>query len=249
MEDKKQIIASCAYTRYDYELKSNDKNETHSRSNNVVVDIISPKIELITSIISPIEVNQDTLTFKLTLANEGNIEVTGVELSNPENEHLEFKKGSLTIDGKQTDHNIFKGFKISKLKPGQRFIIIYDTKINKNTPLFKISNLSTVNYEYKLNNVVISESKVSNTIYSDILVELLTINKSSNKKVATVGDTITITTAISNLGNTSLHEIKIEEFGNNNYTFIENSIFINGIQQPNMNPDLILIPHIRKTLN
>ena len=137
MEDKKQIIASCAYTRYDYELKSNDKNETHSRSNNVVVDIISPKIELITSIISPIEVNQDTLTFKLTLANEGNIEVTGVELSNPENEHLEFKKGSLTIDGKQTDHNIFKGFKISKLKPGQRFIIIYDTKIKKDTLYLK----------------------------------------------------------------------------------------------------------------
>lgn len=246
MEEKKQIIASCAYARYDYEIKSNEKSESHTRSNNIVVDIISPQIELVKTIISPIEVNQDFLTYKLVIENEGNIEITNIEVSNPHNDNLIFKKGSLTIDGKLTDFDIFKGFNISKLRPKQRLIIIYDSIIKKDTPTYKVPNLTTLKYDYKLNGALISETKVSNTVYADILVELITINKTSNKNVASCQDLVTITTIIQNLGNTSLKDIHVEEFGNNNYEVVENSIFINGILSNQKSPDIINIPLIKE---
>jgi uncharacterized repeat protein (TIGR01451 family) len=246
MELDKQIITACAYTKYDYEIRKNEEEKSHSLSNNLIVDIVSPKIRFVQTLTSPQQINQEFLTYQLLLENEGDIAIFNIYICNPTSKYLEFCPNSLTIDGVETEYNIFTGFNYERLDPKQRVIINYKVAIKKEFLTFKITNLSTMNYEYKIEDNIYKESLVSNTVYADIVVELLSAIKSTNKRVITLNETTTITTIINNVGNTPINNLKIEEISNKNYSLIENSIFINGTLSDLTDPNTIVIPLIKE---
>jgi uncharacterized repeat protein (TIGR01451 family) len=210
------------------------------------VDIVSPKIRFVKSLTSAQEINQEFLSYQLLVENEGDISINNIFISNPPSKYLDFCEQSLTIDGNKTDFNIFKGVSIEKLEPKQRIIINYQVSIKKDVLAFKVTNISTMNFEYKIANNLYKESLVSNTVYADIVIELLSAVKVANKKIATTNETVTITTIISNVGNTPINNLKIEEISNKNYSLVENSIFINGTLSDLVDPTTIIIPLIKE---
>ena len=105
-------------------------------------------------------------------------------------------------------------------------------------PSGTLTNNALVNYEYAVNPTETPAvgSTVTNTTVTPIVDATLVINKNASTTFATIGDTITFTSVVTNIGNTTANNIVFTDSIPNGTTFVPNSFKINGVTVPNTNP-------------
>ncbi|WP_140386985.1 DUF11 domain-containing protein, partial [Bacillus cereus] len=121
---------------------------------------------------------------------------------------------------------------------GDTVFITFQAQILAIPPSGTLTNNALVNYEYTVNpnQSPAVGSTVTNTTVTPIIDATLVINKSASTTFATIGDTITFTSAVTNNGNTTANNIIFTDTIPNGTTFIPNSFKINGVTVPNANP-------------
>lgn len=127
---------------------------------------------------------------------------------------------------------------MADISPGDTVFITFQAQILAIPPSGTLTNNALVNYEYTVNpnQSPAVGSTVTNTTVTPIIDATLVINKSASTTFATIGDTITFTSAVTNNGNTTANNIIFTDTIPNGTTFIPNSFKINGVTVPNANP-------------
>ncbi|MGL6105916.1 SPOCS domain-containing protein [Romboutsia sp.] len=175
----------------------------------------------------------DTIEYKITLQNKGNIKATNVILKDTIQDGLQFVNNSLFInDCIVIDANLLDGICLKDINPSEIIIIKYKAKvldISYNDAHVR-ANLSFM--DNKCNKIWQS---YSNDTYVTILAAKICgsngskeILKEVNNKNAQIGDIITFSLIINNIGNLDCESLKVHEPFNPSLEFIDGSLSINN---------------------
>lgn len=101
-----------------------------------------------------------------------------------------------------------------------------------------IENTSNLQYQYKIDPGGSSQpgTKNSNTTQTDLITGELSMVKTVDKAYATIGDTLTYTTVVTNTGNILVTNINFTDAIPTGATFVPGSVTIGGTSEPTFDP-------------
>lgn len=104
----------------------------------------------------------------------------------------------------------------------------------------KIINECRVNYQYRLspNDPIIIKTLCSNVVSTDIIRNMLKIDKYVDKKYTTAFDILTYTIVIKNISQLYITKIFFQDKIPNRTKFLENSVTVNGLKKRCANPEI-----------
>lgn len=181
----------------------------------------------------------DTLTYTSTITNTGNINVTNVLFSDILQSELTYIAGTVSINGvtyPTLDPTV--GFSLSNLSPGQTVVVVFSAKINSlPTPPY-VTNTSKVQYSYKIdpNGTETTKTQNSNTVTTNVVLVKLNVVKAVDKTIATIGDVLTYSVTLTNVGNVIDYDVFFQDTPSSGVTFLAGSVKVNNISQPNYDP-------------
>lgn len=103
----------------------------------------------------------------------------------------------------------------------------------------KIENTSSIEFEYKINPAgpSLEDSINSNTNSVDLILGELSMVKNVDKAYATIGDILTYTIAITNVGNVLASNIVFKDIVGAGATFVSGSVTVDSVSQPTYDPN------------
>ncbi|WP_063220077.1 DUF7507 domain-containing protein, partial [Bacillus cereus] len=217
-------------------------------SNPVSTQINSGEIVAIKSVDKTFATIGDTISYTITLSNPGNVTSQNIIFTDILPDGTTFISGTLTNDsGTQQIGNPANGIQIGNINPNGTAVITLNVLVTNIPSINPISNSSSVQFSHVVDpsQPSVSQMNVSNAVSTTINSAILTTQKSADKSIVSVGDTITYTTTITNTGNTAATNITFTSAIPASITFIPNSFTINGVQQSGAQPALgVTIPNI-----
>ncbi|QIZ41696.1 DUF11 domain-containing protein [Bacillus sp. RZ2MS9] len=217
-------------------------------SNPVSTQINSGEIVAIKSVNKTFATIGDTISYTITLSNPGNVTSQNIIFTDTLPDGTTFISGTLTNDsGTQQIGNPANGIQIGNINPNGTAVITLNVLVTNIPSINPISNSSSVQFAHVVDpsQPAVSQTNVSNAVSTTINSAILTTQKSADKSIVSVGDTITYTTTITNTGNTAATNITFTSAIPASTTFIPNSVTINGVQQSSAQPALgVNIPNI-----
>ncbi|KIV76775.1 internalin, putative [Bacillus mycoides] len=217
-------------------------------SNPVSTQINSGEILAVKSVDKTFAKIGDTLSYTISLSNPGNVTSQNIIFTDILPDGTTFISGTLVNDsGAQQIGNPGNGIQIGNINPSGMAVITINALVTNIPSINPISNSSSVQFQHIVDpsQPVITQTASSNTVTTTINSAILAISKSADKSIISVGDTITYTTTITNIGNTPATNITFTSAIPANTTFIPNSVIINGMQQLGARPALgVNIPNI-----
>ncbi|HHW69538.1 MAG TPA: DUF11 domain-containing protein [Tenericutes bacterium] len=102
----------------------------------------------------------------------------------------------------------------------------------------QIENISSIDYSYKIdpNGSAYSDTIESNQTITPLAIGELELVKSVDKAYATIGDELTYTIEINNIGNILLSDVELTDSIPNGASFVTGSVTIDGVPDANANP-------------
>ncbi|MED4447153.1 cell surface protein [Bacillus cereus] len=220
----------------------------NTTSNSVSTQINSGEIVAIKSVDKTFATIGDTISYTITLSNPGNVTSQNIIFTDTLPDGTTFISGTLTNDsGTQQIGNPSNGIQIGNINPNGTAVITLNVLVTNIPSINPISNFSSVQFAHIVDpsQPAVTQTNVSNAVSTTINSAILTTQKSVDKSIISVGDTITYTTTITNTGNTTATNITFTSAIPANTTFIPNSVKINGVQQSGAQPALgVTIPNI-----
>ncbi|MDF9553615.1 DUF11 domain-containing protein, partial [Bacillus cereus] len=220
----------------------------NTTSNSVSTQINSGEIVAIKSVDKTFATIGDTISYTITLSNPGNVTSQNIIFTDTLPDGTTFISGTLTNDsGTQQIGNPSNGIQIGNINPNGTAVITLNVLVTNIPSINPISNFSSVQFAHVVDpsQPAVTQTNVSNAVSTTINSAILTTQKSVDKSIISVGDTITYTTTITNTGNTTATNITFTSAIPANTTFIPNSVKINGVQQSGAQPALgVTIPNI-----
>ncbi|HDR8067739.1 TPA: DUF11 domain-containing protein [Bacillus cereus] len=233
-------IPNQSNTTYQYVVDPNlPPASANTLSNVITTQINNATIVATKSVNTPTAAIGDIVTYTIAVTNTGNIPASATVLIDGLGAGASFIQNSVTInDVPQPGLDPSLGIHLADLPPGNSVFITFEAQILAIPPSGTLTNNALVNYEYTVNpnQSPAVGSTVTNTTVTPIIDATLVINKSASTTFATIGDTITFTSAVTNNGNTTANNIIFTDTIPNGTTFIPNSFKINGVTVPNANP-------------
>lgn len=165
------------------------------------INVYNPKLTLIKSVDNDYAVMGDVITYKISIINSSDIDVTNVTIYDILSPELEFLVGSIMINGVvNTEEVITSGVNIGDISIGQNKEILYKAKIIGNG-LKEIENISTANYDFKLDESIIQSGSVNSNIAVIYVEEAnITVIKSVDKEIVSLGDILNYKVELINNG-------------------------------------------------
>lgn len=181
----------------------------------------------------------DIVTYTIAVTNTGNIPASATVLTDGLGPGASFIPNSVTINNvSQPGLDPSLGIHLDDISPGSTTFLTFQVQILAIPPSGALTNNALVNYEYAVNPTETPAvgSTVTNTTVTPIVDATLVINKNASTTFATIEDTITFTSVVTNTGNTTANNVVFTDSIPNGTTFVPNSFKINGVVIPNANP-------------
>lgn len=173
----------------------------------------------------------DTITYTVTVTNTGNIEANDVTVQDVIPVGTTFIPGTVTVDGvAMPTQDPTTGINAGTVPAGATKTISFDVRVNEDAPGV-LMNTATITDTYKPNPFlppVSGNPVVTNQVNVNVLFPELKLTKSSNVQGAQVGDTITYTITVQNVGELPAENIIIQDPLTSNITFVGN-VTLNGV--------------------
>ncbi|MEG0295193.1 MAG: hypothetical protein RR620_00660 [Clostridium sp.] len=181
----------------------------------------------------------DTVTYTSTITNTGNVNATGLFFTDMLQTELTYISGTVTINGvSYPSFNPTVGFNLSDLAPTQTVTVIFNAKINAlPTPPY-VTNNSLIQFSYKIdpNGSITTKTQTSNTVTTNVVLGKILVNKYVDKSIATIGDDITYTIVLTNVGNVIDNNVFFQDTPSLGATFKSGTVMVNNVSQPTYNP-------------
>ncbi|MEK4814779.1 hypothetical protein NZ045_29915, partial [Bacillus sp. FSL L8-0287] len=181
-----------------------------------------------------------TLTYTITITNNGNIIIEDLLLVDTAPADTTFVIGSVTINGiNQPNENPESGITLENLAPNDSVIIRFQVTISSYTLQSTINNDASVSYTFTINpdEPPITITKQTNTVTTTLIEPMISIKKTADKSIVVIGDSITFTLEVFNDSPIPTVNTSVIDSIPAGTTFIENSVTINGTPVPNISPD------------
>ena len=184
----------------------------------------------------------DTLTYTTVITNTtlDPITATNVVFTDVPPANTTFIPGTFTINAvPQPGEDPNLGVALPDIPPGGVVTVTFDVTVDYNLPDPNIIiNDSRVDYAFTNNAGTFDSFEISNEVPTEINVGELTLEKSVDKLFATIGDTLTYTTVITNTGTVTANNVVFQDTPPIGSSFILGTFVLNGVVQPGVNPTL-----------
>ncbi|GLX67284.1 hypothetical protein [Paenibacillus glycanilyticus] len=203
------------------------------------IDIQQPQITVVKSADSIATVIGDTVEYTVVITNTGTVETTSVVMFDTAIVGSELVQGSVTLNGVMVDADPEMGVPIGTLAAGQVATVKFKVLVTSlpNPPFLK--DQATVAYTFKPTPDAppISTVVPSDVVEIPVFLPALIVHKEADLATAMVGDIITYTLTITNIGNIDFTGIVTDPLPVST-SFVAGSVFVNGVNQPGDNPRL-----------
>lgn len=182
----------------------------------------------------------DTITYTTTIRNTGNTAATNITFTSAIPANTTFIPNSVTINGvQQSGAQPALGVNIPNIAPGETVTVTFQVNVISVSPSSSIMGNDTILYSYTVdpNSAPATTSTSTNIATTPVLDAIITMVKSVDQTLVTLGDTITYTTILTNNGNTNATNVTFTDLIPNGTTFITDSVTINGLTQIGLNPN------------
>ncbi|URZ17985.1 DUF7507 domain-containing protein [Clostridium felsineum] len=233
-------VDNIANTSFSYKLTVTDPTATSTAYSNTVTTYINlGKLTLTKAVDKAYATINDTLLYTIVVKNEGNVTCSNISLQDIIQSDAAFVAGSVTInDTAKPNLNPNTGFNLGDIAKGASTTVTFNVTVKSLPTNYYIRNNASTNYSYLVDptKTALSSSSTSNTVTTQINVGMLSVTKQTSKTYATLDDIITYTTTIINTGNTNTEYINFRDVIPSGLTFVTDSVQINGIIKPGLNP-------------
>ncbi|EJS75061.1 DUF7507 domain-containing protein [Bacillus cereus] len=234
-------ISNFSSVQYQHIVDPSQPAITQTASSNTVTTTINSALLTSTksadkSIISV----GDTVTYTTTITNKGNTSATNITFTSAIPSSTTFIPNSVTINGvQQPGAQPALGVNIPNIAPGETVTVTFQVNVISIPPSSSIMGNDTILYSYTVDpsGAPITTSTSTNIVTNPVLDAMLTMVKSVDQTLVTLGDTITYTTIVTNNGNTNATTITFTDLIPDGTTFITDSVTINGITQIGLTPN------------
>lgn len=217
---------------------ANPNSETNSLTTNTVltqaknVDVtVDKSADKQTAIVG------ETITYTINVDNNGNTDLDPAIITDIIPPGTTYVNGTLLVNGALNPSDPNSGIDISPLNALQSKTIVFDVTVDENASPLPLENTAILNYEYLIDptDPPIESSESSNTV--DVDVADVDIVKTVNKEFVAVGDTLTFSTTITNIGNAPIENLIFTDAPPPNTTYVDPSLNINGTLYPSLDPN------------
>ncbi|MHB1405692.1 MAG: DUF7507 domain-containing protein [Desulfitobacteriaceae bacterium] len=237
-------LTNISTVNYQYQIDPNlpPLNGT-TPSNPVVTQVMIGELAVVKSVDKAFATAGDTLTYTAVITNQGNVPATSVFFQDVPPVGTVFIPGTVTINGvPQLGLNPNGGFSIpaiapnDNIPPGGVVTVTFQVAIAVLPAPPQLTNNASVTYRFGEPPVIVTA--VSNPVTTQVNVGELTSVKSVDKAFATIGDTLTYTTIITNTGNVTATNVLFTDASPAGTSFVPGSVTIGGVPQPGLNPSI-----------
>lgn len=181
----------------------------------------------------------DTITYTSTITNVGNVTAINSWFFDSLQPEVQFIIGTVRINSivyPALDPTI--GFSLGDLIVNQVIVIAFDVKINALPVPPQVNNKSQAQFSYKIdpNGNLITKTIFSNNVITNVVMGQITVDKTVDKTIATIGDVLTFNINITNIGNVIANEVFFQDTPSTGAVFNLGSVIVNGTPQPTFNP-------------
>ncbi|WP_346988814.1 DUF11 domain-containing protein, partial [Bacillus sp. SW7] len=182
----------------------------------------------------------DTLTYTITLNQTGNVAVNDVIIQDIIPQGTTFIENSVIVNGETLPGvNPVSGIPIGTITIGGDAIVLFQVTVTSIPTPNELHNnaITTFNYIVNPNNVPVTNTTTTNTVTTTVQNDNVIAIKSVDITNALPGQTLTYTITITNSGNVTIEDLLAIDTVPIDTTFVAGSVTINGINQPNENPE------------
>ncbi|MED2598889.1 DUF11 domain-containing protein, partial [Bacillus thuringiensis] len=230
-----------AITTFNYIVNPNNVPVTNTTTTNTVTTTVqNDNVIAIKAVDFTSALPGQTLTYTITITNNGNIIIEDLLLVDTAPADTTFVIGSVTINGiNQPNANPENGITLGNLAPNESVIITFQVTISSSTLQSTINNDATISYTPIVGPIQspITITKQTNTVTTTVVEPMVDIEKTADKSIVVIGDIITFTLAVFNHSPIPTISTSVIDTIPACTTFIENSVTINGTPVPNVRPD------------
>ena len=216
-----------------------NKHSISAQSNTVTTNINLGSVSNVKTVDKMYTRVNDTINYTSTITNTGNVNVTNVSFIDALQAELSFVAGTVTINGVVYPAlDPTTGFNLSDLAPNQTVTVAFTAKVNALPVPAYVTNTSSVKFDYKIdpNGSSITKNQTSNAVTTYVVLGKLNVTKIVDKAIATIGDILTYTITLTNVGNVIDSNVLFQDTPSQGVTFKGGSVVVNGINQPTYDP-------------
>lgn len=200
-------------------------------SNTVTIPVSSPDVTVLKSASAQDAVVGDTVTYSVTITNNGIESISNVVLTDAIPPGSSFVPGSVTVNGTPSNASPLSGIPVGIIAPGTPATVTLQVLVNSLLSPAVLNDQATVSFT----SGTLSFSSVSNTVSTPVYEPIISLVKSGNTVNATLGDTVTYTIQVQNNGNLGAVVTVVDAIPDGT-SLIANSVTVNGSPAAGANP-------------
>ncbi|NIK71637.1 DUF11 domain-containing protein [Paenibacillus sp. BK720] len=209
-------------------------------SNTVVLPVYQAIIGILKAADTSNATVGDTVTYNLIVSNTGNLPAQ-VTITDPSPTGGAFVPNSVLVNGvPQPGVNPSSGFSIGTVNPGESVVVSvsYEVIIQTLPPSQQLVNTASGNYSYTApDGRTMTGTVSSNTLSIPVSSPDVSVVKSTTAIDAVVGDVITYTIVVTNLGISPVNNVILVDPVPTGTVFVPGSVTVNSIPVPAGNPN------------
>lgn len=221
--------ASASYT---FTVPDGRTSSGSAASNTVTIPVALPNVTAVKNANLTDATAGEAITYTTVVTNSGIAAVTNVIVTDPVPSGAVFVAGSVTINGAaQPSANPASGIPIGSLGPGASTTVTFQFTTTALPNPAQLVNRASIAYS----SGAFQGVTLTNTTTTPIYQPILTLTKSVNQTVATVGDTLVYTVYVQNTGNYAA-QVTLTDTTPAGTVFVPGSVTVNNVSVPGASP-------------